>query len=176
MWIGGTKKAVHWPALKLAGCGRPFRCFECWRVQAMRIPKNSQIRRICISGALFLFYALWFFECEKIVLNCFNFWFYMQKSRTKVRVFCLHLFCQCKLVRPKGLEPPAFRTGIWRSIQLRYGRTKRTTHQVLFYYNNLCAVCKEDFLLFYWFPATLAFLKISLDEIKKAGIITLATH
>lgn len=34
----------------------------------MRIPKNSQIRRICISSALFLFYAPWFFKCEKIVL------------------------------------------------------------------------------------------------------------
>ena len=63
----------------------------------MRIPKNSQIRRICISGALFLFYAPRFFKCEEIVLNCFEFF-----------DFRLHLFCQCKLVRVVGLEPTRY--------------------------------------------------------------------
>ena len=67
--IRGTKKAVHWSALKLTGCGQPFRCFECWRVRVMRIPKNSQIRRICISGSLFLFYASLFCKWHHIVLN-----------------------------------------------------------------------------------------------------------
>ena len=75
----------------------------------MRIPKNSQIRQICISGALFLFYAPRFFECEKIVLNCFSFLIYMQKPRTEVRGFCLHLFCQCKLERVPTLEVPVYR-------------------------------------------------------------------
>ena len=67
--IRGTKKAVHWSALKLTGCGQPFRCFECWRVRVMRIPKNSQIRWICISGSLFLFYASLFCKWHHIVLN-----------------------------------------------------------------------------------------------------------
>ncbi len=29
----------------------------------------------------------------------------MEKSRTEVRDFCLHLFCQCKLVEVAGVEP-----------------------------------------------------------------------
>ena len=30
---------------------------------------------------------------------------YTQKIRTKVRIFCLHLFCQCNLVEARGVEP-----------------------------------------------------------------------
>jgi hypothetical protein len=75
--IQETKKAAHWSALKLAGCGQPFRCFECWRVRVMRIPKNSQIWRICISGALFLFYAPRFFQWGIIVLNLSAFYEFM---------------------------------------------------------------------------------------------------
>ena len=58
----------------------------------MRIPKNSQIRRICISGALFLFYAPGFFECEKIVLNCYSFFDLYAKPRTEVRGFACIFF------------------------------------------------------------------------------------
>ena len=28
-----------------------------------------------------------------------------QKIRTYVRIFCLHLFCQCKLAQREGFEP-----------------------------------------------------------------------
>lgn len=31
----------------------------------------------------------------------------MQKSRTEVRDFCLHLFCQCKLVEAGRVELPS---------------------------------------------------------------------
>ena len=44
--------------------------------------------------------------------------FSTQKSRTEVRDFCLHLFCQCNLVRHEGFEPPAFWSVARRSIQL----------------------------------------------------------
>ena len=43
----------------------------------MCVSKNLQIRGICISGALFLFYAPKFLKCPKIILSflrylCFN--------------------------------------------------------------------------------------------------------
>ena len=44
----------------------------------MRIPQNSQIRRICISDALF--YAPLIFKCEIIVLNCFEFYGFIGKN------------------------------------------------------------------------------------------------
>ncbi len=46
----------------------------------------------------------------------------MQKSRTEVRDFCLHLFCQRKLVRLKGFEPPTYWFVASHSIQLSYSR------------------------------------------------------
>lgn len=65
---------------KLAGCGRLFSLFECLGVLVMRVSENSKIRRICISGALFLFYASRFFQCGIIVLDLSAFYEFMCKN------------------------------------------------------------------------------------------------
>ena len=46
----------------------------------MRVSENSKIRRICISGALFLFYASRFFQCGIIVLDLSAFYEFMCKN------------------------------------------------------------------------------------------------
>ena len=46
----------------------------------MRVSENSQIRRICISGALFLFYAPRFFQCGIIVIDLSVFYEFMCKN------------------------------------------------------------------------------------------------
>ncbi len=46
----------------------------------MRVSENSKIRRICISGALFLFYAPRFFQCGIIVLDLSAFYEFMCKN------------------------------------------------------------------------------------------------
>ncbi len=45
----------------------------------------------------------------------------MQKPRTEVRGFCLHLFCQRKLVDPKGIEPSNLTDANRALSQLSYG-------------------------------------------------------
>ena len=73
----------------------------------MRVSKNFQIQGICISGALFLFYAPKILKPQKIILSFPNYHCFNAKFRTEVRNFCLHLFCQCKLVEVGGIEPPS---------------------------------------------------------------------
>ena len=143
MWTGGTKKAVHWSAWKLAGCGRPFRCFECWRVRVMRIPKNSQIRRICISGTLFLFYAPWFFECEKIVLNFFEFFRFICKNPApKCGIFACIFFVNASWCRWWDSNPHAIAGG---GFWIRYVYQFHHTGTFLFIIQGLPAKFKRDF-------------------------------
>ena len=81
---------------KLAGCGRLFSLFECLGVLVMRVSENSKIRRICISGALFLFYASRFFQCGIIVLDLSAFYEFMCKNPApKCGIFaCIFLSMQ----------------------------------------------------------------------------------
>ncbi len=53
----GNEKSRPLVCLKIGRLWMAFLLFERWRVRVMHIPKNPQIRRICISGSLFLFYA-----------------------------------------------------------------------------------------------------------------------
>ena len=46
---------------------------------------------------------------------------------------------QCKVVRPEGLEPPAYRFEACRSIQLSYGRTQNPS--VVYASKDSKAVC-----------------------------------
>ena len=63
----------------------------------MRIPKNSQIRRIASPVRYFYFTPPDFSNEQVLFLIPLDFQLYVQKSRTEVRDFCLHLFCQCTL-------------------------------------------------------------------------------
>ena len=64
-----NEKAAHGLPGWLADCGRQISFFECWGVRIMCASKNSQIQRICISGALFLFYAPKILKHQKIILS-----------------------------------------------------------------------------------------------------------
>ena len=51
-----------------------------------------------------------------------------QKIRTKVRIFCVHLFHQHNLVDPKGIEPSTSALRTQRSSQLSYGPMSNKHH------------------------------------------------
>ena len=88
--IPENEKAAHGSALVTSRLWTTvFFFFECWRVRVMCFSKNLQIWQICISGALFLFYASKILKLPKIIPHC------------------LHLFCQCNLARVPSLELPA---------------------------------------------------------------------
>jgi hypothetical protein len=69
-----NEKAAHGLPGWLADCGWQISFFECWGVRVMCASKNSQIRGICISDTLFLFYAPKIFKRSKNIhsfsLNC----------------------------------------------------------------------------------------------------------
>ena len=68
MWtVDRTKKPPAVLTNAWQDSGRPSSLFECLGVRVSCVSWNPQIRRICISGTLFLFYALWFFQYAVIV-------------------------------------------------------------------------------------------------------------
>ena len=75
MWtVDRTKKPPAVLTNAWQDSGRPSSLFECLGVRVSCVSWNPQIRRICISGTLFLFYALWFFQYAVIVsdYSCFS--------------------------------------------------------------------------------------------------------
>ncbi len=120
---------------KLAGCGRPFLFLNAGEFESRIPPKVPKSSRFASPVRYF------YFTLPDFVNACLLFWiipfffFWTQKSRTEVRDFCLHLFCQCKLVRVTGLEPAASWPPVKRDTKLRHTRKYSVFHKPWVYYH-----------------------------------------
>ncbi|WP_297301587.1 hypothetical protein, partial [uncultured Oscillibacter sp.] len=71
--IRGTKKAVHWSALKLAGCGRPFFFLNAGEFELCVFPKNPKSGGFASPVRYFYFTPPDFSNVRKLFLIALNF-------------------------------------------------------------------------------------------------------
>ncbi|WP_300820461.1 hypothetical protein [uncultured Oscillibacter sp.] len=71
--IRGTKKAVHWSALKLAGCGRPFFFLNAGEFELCVFPKNPKSGGFASPVRYFYFTPPDFSNVRKLFLIALSF-------------------------------------------------------------------------------------------------------
>ena len=99
---------------KLAGCGRPFLFLNAGEFESCVSPKTPKSGGFASPVRYFYFTLPDFANIRLLFWNSCLFLFWTQKSRTELRDFCLHLFCQCKLVRVVRLERTISTSQMWR--------------------------------------------------------------
>ena len=93
--------------------GGLLRFLSAWEFESRVFPEIPKFGGFASPARYFYFTLSDFSNMRLLFLITLVFLLYVQKSRTSVRDFCLHLFCQCKLVPVVGLEPTRHR---WRRI------------------------------------------------------------
>ena len=97
--------------------GGLLRFLSAWEFESRVFPEIPKFGGFASPARYFYFTLSDFSNMRLLFLITLVFLLCVQKSRTSVRDFCLHLFCQCKLVRVAGFEPTA-----------SWSRTKRATN------------------------------------------------
>ena len=97
------------PSLPMLGrtAGGLLRFLSAWEFESRVFPEIPKFGGFASPARYFYFTLSDFSNMRLLFLITLVFLLCVQKSRTSVRDFCLHLFCQCKLVRVTGLEPAA---------------------------------------------------------------------
>ena len=85
--------------------GGLLRFLSAWEFESRVFPEIPKFGGFASPARYFYFTLSDFSNMRLLFLITLIFLLCVQKSRTSVRDFCLHLFCQCKLVRVVGLEP-----------------------------------------------------------------------
>ena len=85
--------------------GGLLRFLSAWEFESRVFPEIPKFGGFASPARYFYFTLSDFSNMRLLFLITLIFLLCVQKSRTSVRDFCLHLFCQCKLVRAWGLEP-----------------------------------------------------------------------
>ena len=87
--------------------GGLLRFLSAWEFESRVFPEIPKFGGFASPARYFYFTLSDFSNMRLLFLITLVFLLFVQKSRTSVRDFCLHLFCQCKLVETTGLEPVA---------------------------------------------------------------------
>ena len=97
------------PSLPMLGrtAGGLLRFLSAWEFESRVFPEIPKFGGFASPARYFYFTLSDFSNMRLLFLITLVFLLCVQKSRTSVRDFCLHLFCQCKLVRVAGFEPTA---------------------------------------------------------------------
>ena len=97
------------PSLPMLGrtAGGLLRFLSAWEFESRVFPEIPKFGGFASPARYFYFTLSDFSNMRLLFLITLVFLLCVQKSRTSVRDFCLHLFCQCKLVRVGRLELPA---------------------------------------------------------------------
>ena len=85
--------------------GGLLRFLSAWEFESRVFPEIPKFGGFASPARYFYFTLSDFSNMRLLFLITLIFLLCVQKSRTSVRDFCLHLFCQCKLVDSKGIEP-----------------------------------------------------------------------
>ena len=95
------------PSLPMLGrtAGGLLRFLSAWEFESRVFPEIPKFGGFASPARYFYFTLSDFSNMRLLFLITLIFLLCVQKSRTSVRDFCLHLFCQCKLVPVVGLEP-----------------------------------------------------------------------
>ena len=87
VWMQGSSSPSHNFSIR-----KVFNCHDFW--------PDLHLRSVILKLRLLFLETCSFSSC---FLR--KHWIKAQKIRTKVRIFCVHLFCQCNLVDDMGIEP-----------------------------------------------------------------------
>jgi len=85
--------------------GGLLRFLSAWEFESRVFPEIPKFGGFASPARYFYFTLSDFSNMRLLFLITLIFLLCVQKSRTSVRDFCLHLFCQCKLEQVKGIEP-----------------------------------------------------------------------
>jgi len=85
--------------------GGLLRFLSAWEFESRVFPEIPKFGGFASPARYFYFTLSDFSNMRLLFLITLVFLLCVQKSRTSVRDFCLHLFCQCKLVEVRGVEP-----------------------------------------------------------------------
>ena len=85
--------------------GGLLRFLSAWEFESRVFPEIPKFGGFASPARYFYFTLSDFSNMRLLFLITLVFLLCVQKSRTSVRDFCLHLFCQCKLVEARGVEP-----------------------------------------------------------------------
>ena len=85
--------------------GGLLRFLSAWEFESRVFPEIPKFGGFASPARYFYFTLSDFSNMRLLFLITLVFLLCVQKSRTSVRDFCLHLFCQCKLVEISGIEP-----------------------------------------------------------------------
>ena len=108
--------------------GGLLRFLSAWEFESRVFPEIPKFGGFASPARYFYFTLSDFSNMRLLFLITLVFLLCVQKSRTSVRDFCLHLFCQCKLVRVAGFEPTASWTRTKRDTKLRHTRMTNLYH------------------------------------------------
>ena len=85
--------------------GGLLRFLSAWEFESRVFPEIPKFGGFASPARYFYFTLSDFSNMRLLFLITLIFLLCVQKSRTSVRDFCLHLFCQCKLAQREGFEP-----------------------------------------------------------------------
>ena len=94
--------------------GGLLRFLSAWEFESRVFPEIPKFGGFASPARYFYFTLSDFSNMRLLFLITLVFLLCVQKSRTSVRDFCLHLFCQCKLVRVVRLERTISTSQMWR--------------------------------------------------------------
>ena len=137
--------------------GGLLRFLSAWEFESRVFPEIPKFGGFASPARYFYFTLSDFSNMRLLFLITLIFLLCVQKSRTSVRDFCLHLFCQCKLVRLTGVEPvrPSGHKHLkLASLPIPAQPQSAVLFRPLAYYSFLDGICQRVeavFLLFFCF-------------------------